>query len=115
MSYRPSRVAEAFREELMNMIQTDLKDPRIGFVTVTHVNVSRDLRHAVFFLTVMGDSKQKEETLKGLARAKGHIRSELGRRIRLRFLPEIVFELDPSIDASLKVSEILKKLEEEKE
>lgn len=114
MSYRPSRVAEAFREELMGMIQTDLKDPRIGFVTVTHVKVSRDLRHAIFFLTIMGDDKQKEETLEGLNRAKGYIRSELGKRIRLKFLPEIDFTLDTSIDESLKVSEILKRLNKER-
>lgn len=113
MGHRSSRVAEAFREEIMDIIQTDLKDPRIGFVTVTHVEVSADIRHAVFFLTIMGDTKQREETVAGLEQAKGHIRNELGKRVRLKFLPEIDFKIDTTIDQSLKISEILKKLNQE--
>lgn len=110
MSHRSDRVAEAFREEVMGMIQKTLKDPAIGFVTVTHVDVSPDLTHAVFLVTVLGDEEQQKASLAALNRAKGFIRTELGKRVRLKFLPEIRFERDKSIDESFKVSEIIKKL-----
>ena len=114
MSYRPGRVAEAFREEIMDMIQRDLKDPRIGFVTVTHVEVSPDLNHATVFISILGDEAKKDETLKAMERAKRHIRSELGKRVRLKFLPELEFVHDTTIEESFKVSEIIKKIHKER-
>ncbi|MFZ3063222.1 MAG: 30S ribosome-binding factor RbfA [Actinomycetota bacterium] len=114
MSYRPGRVAEAFREEIMDMIQRDLKDPRIGFVTVTHIEVSPDLNHATVFISILGDEAKKDETLKAMERAKRHIRSELGKRVRLKFLPELEFVHDTTIEESFKVSEIIKKIHKER-
>ncbi len=114
MSYRTGRVAEAFREEIMDMIQRDLKDPRIGFVTVTHVEVSSDLKHATVFMSILGDEAKKDETLRAMERAKGHIRSELSKRVRLKFLPELEFVHDTTIEESFKVSEIIKKIHKER-
>lgn len=114
MSYRLGRVAEAFKEEIMDIIQRDLKDPRIGFVTVTRVEISVDLKHAAVFLSILGDKVKKEETLKAMERAKGHIRTELGKRVRLKFLPELEFVYDMTIEDSFRVSEILKKIHKER-
>jgi ribosome-binding factor A len=114
VSYRLGRIAEAFKEEIMDMIQRDLKDPRIGFVTVTRVEVSPDLKHATVFISILGDEAKRDETLKAMERAKGHIRTELGKRVRLKFLPELEFVHDMAIEESLRVSEIIKKIHKER-
>jgi len=91
MSLRANRVGEQMKKELGDIIGRKIKDPRIGFVTVTDVNVSGDLQIAKVFISVLGDEEQRQNTLKGLAKAKGFIRSEIGQRIRLRKTPEVVF------------------------
>ena len=91
------RVAEQAKKELGDILRT-LKDPRIGFVTVTDVEVSNDLSHLKIFVSVYGDQEARQQSLEGLQAAKGLIRSELGRRIRLRMTPEIEFRLDTSLD-----------------
>ncbi len=115
MSQRADRVAEAFREEIMDIIQKSLKDPRIGLTTVTNVRVTNDLQHAVVYISVLGDSNDKKETLKRLIHAKGYIRSEMGKRVRLKFLPDIDFKLDNTVEEQMRVAEILHKLHEEEE
>ncbi|HBR34514.1 MAG TPA: 30S ribosome-binding factor RbfA, partial [Firmicutes bacterium] len=77
------------KEELGQILQKELKDPRIGFASITNVRVSRDLSHARVFVSVFGEKSQQETTMEGLERAKGFIRTELGKRIRLRHTPEI--------------------------
>lgn len=89
MKLRANRVGEQMKKELGDIISRKIKDPRIGFVTVTDVQVSGDLQIAKVYISVLGDEEQKENTLKGLAKAKGFIRSEIGQRIRLRKTPEI--------------------------
>lgn len=98
MSHRANRVGEQMKKELGDIIGRKIKDPRIGFVTVTDVQVTGDLQQAKVYITVLGGEAQREDTLKGLAKAKGFIRSEVGQRIRLRKTPEIIFEFDESID-----------------
>lgn len=115
MAHRPERLAEAIKQEISDIVRDELKDPRIGFVTITRVEVSTDLRHAKIYVSVFGEKKEQEDSIAALQRAKGFIRSELGRRIRLRHVPEINFILDQSIDRGSKVLELLSKVKDKGE
>ncbi|MGO4887736.1 30S ribosome-binding factor RbfA [Anaerobacillus sp. MEB173] len=110
---RASRVGEQMKKELGQILQQELKDPRIGFVTVTGVEVTGDLQQAKVFITVLGNDDEKENTLKGLAKATGFIRSEIGKRIRLRKTPEISFEFDESIAYGNRIETLLADLNEQ--
>ena len=110
MSHRANRVGEQMKKELGDIIGRKIKDPRIGFVTVTDVEVTGDLQQAKVYISVLGDEEQRENTLKGLAKAKGFIRTEIGHRIRLRKTPEIVFEWDESIDYGNRIDTLLHQL-----
>lgn len=107
---RANRVGEQMKKELGEIITRKLKDPRVGFVTVTDVEVTGDLQQAKIFISVLGDEKQKHDTLVGLAKAKGFIRSEIGQRIRLRKTPELVFEFDEALEYGNKIEGILRDL-----
>ena len=109
---RTDRVAEEFREILAEEIQR-LKDPRIGFVTVTGVQVTRDLRRAWVSYTVLGDEKQQRATAAGLRSAGPHLRRALGRQVRLKTLPELEFQVDQTIAQHQRIEEIIEKLHEE--
>ena len=110
-SYRTGQVAGQIQREIMEIIQRELKDPRIGFVSITEVRMSPDLRHAHVRLSVLGDEKDQQATLDGLTSARGLIRHELGRRLQnLKFSPELVFEIDPSIEYSVRISKQLREL-----
>ena len=113
MANRSNRVAEQMKKELGEIIARKLKDPRIGFVTVTDVEVTGDLQQATVFITVLGDDKTRRETLKGLVQAKGFMRTEIGQRIRLRKTPELMFELDKSFDYGNKIDNLLKQIKTE--
>ncbi len=112
MSLRTDRVAEAIREELMTIIQRELKDPGIGVTSITHVEVSGDLRHASVLFSVLGDEEERNRTLEALERAKKFIRSELGKRVKLRFTPELAFKLDESLEERLRIAKILDEIKE---
>jgi ribosome-binding factor A len=112
-SPRPERVADAIQVELADILHRRLKDPRQGFLTVTGVDVSRDLRRARVFISALSEG-ELEEGLDTLDRAKGFIRTELGRRIRLRFTPELEFRPDRSTEHGLRVQTLLRDLEEGK-
>lgn len=98
------------KKELSDIIGRKLKDPRVGFVTVTDVEVTGDLQQAKVYLTVLGDEEQKKDTLDGLEKAKGFIRSEVGKRIRLRKTPELIFEIDESIEYGNRIETLIKKI-----
>jgi len=115
MSMRMLKINSLMKRELSQIIQQEVKDPRIGFVTVTGVEVSADLRHAKVFCSVMGDKKKREETMKGLNSAKGYIQVELGHRIKIKFMPELFFKLDESLDHAIHIQEVLNKIHEEDE
>ncbi|MCR8630767.1 MULTISPECIES: 30S ribosome-binding factor RbfA [Paenibacillus] len=104
---RVGRVGEQIKKELSQIIQSEMKDPRIGFITVTGVDLTNDLSQAKIFLSVLGTDEQKEETLKALGRGSGFIRSEIGKRIRLRKIPELLFRFDASIDYGTKIERLL--------
>jgi ribosome-binding factor A len=110
---RVGRVGEQIKKELSQIVQSELKDPRIGFLTVTGVEITNDLSIAKVFLSVMGTDEQKEATLKALSSGSGYIRSELGKRIRLRKIPELQFKFDASIDYGSKIDIILHQLGKE--
>ncbi|KAF0820417.1 MULTISPECIES: 30S ribosome-binding factor RbfA [unclassified Cytobacillus] len=113
MSLRANRVGEQMKKELGEIISRKIKDPRVGFVTVTDVQVTGDLQQATVFISVLGDEEQRENTLRGLAKAKGFIRSEIGQRIRLRKTPEILFEFDESIDYGNRIESLLHQIQDE--
>ena len=113
MTMRANRVAEQMKKELGEIIGQKLKDPRIGFVTVTDVEVAGDLQHATIYISVLGHEKEKEDTLKGLNQAKGFIRTEISQRIKLRITPEIKFEFDSSVAYGTRIESLLKQVKNE--
>ncbi|OEH92316.1 30S ribosome-binding factor RbfA [Bacillus solimangrovi] len=104
---RSTRVAEQMKKELGDILSRKIKDPRVGFVTVTDVRVTGDLQQAKVYITVLGTEEQKQDTLKGLTKANGFIRSEIGKRIRLRKTPEILFEFDETIERGNRIEHLL--------
>ncbi len=100
------------KEEIADILMRKIKDPRIGFVTVTDVEVSDDLRNAKVFVSIYGE--EKEKTLKGLDSAAPFIRSELGKRMRMRFVPELLFRFDATVERSAHIMELLRAIEEER-
>lgn len=110
MNMRAERVGEQMKQEIMNIANNKVKDPRIGFLTITDVQLTNDLSIATVFLTVLGNKKQKEDTFKGLEKAKGFIKSELGSRMRLRIVPDLNFEYDESIDYGNKIERMIQDL-----
>lgn len=112
---RTGRVSEQIKKELSVMIQTELKDPRIGFVTITGVEVTSDLSQAKVYLSVFGDEDAKQASLKGLDKANGFLRTELGKRIRLRHTPELIFKIDESIAYGSRIEKILGEISHEEE
>ncbi|SFA41653.1 ribosome-binding factor A [Parageobacillus thermantarcticus] len=115
MNLRATRVGEQMKKELSDIIGRKLKDPRIGFVTVTDVRVTGDLQQAKVYISVFGDEEQRQNTLKGLEKAKGFIRSEIGQRIRLRKTPEIFFEIDESIEYGNRIEQLIRQISAERE
>ena len=110
---RADRVAEAIREEVATFLANDAKDPRItGLVTVTGAEVTRDLRHAKVFVSVMGTDAERKETFEGLASVATHLRSRVGRALRLRLAPEITFKPDESIARATRIEDLLARIKE---
>lgn len=105
---RSQRISELLHHEVSRMVQFELKDPRIGFVTVTGVDVTSDLQHAKIFFTVMGEAAARSKTCTGLEKSVPYIRRELGRRLHLRTIPEISFHYDTSIEYGIRIESLLK-------
>lgn len=111
--HRMERLAGQIRDDVAEMVAGELKDPRIGLVTVTGVELSADLRHARVLVSVLGDEQARHQTLEGLSSAIGYVRRELGRRLGLRHTPQLVFILDRGPERQMKVESLLEKLKEE--
>lgn len=110
---RSERVSEEVKRIVSHIINNDLKDPRLeGFITVTKVEVPRDLRHAKIFISVYGDETKKNQALDGLKNASGFIRKELAGKIRMRYVPEISFKIDESIEYSLQINKLLEQIKQ---
>ena len=110
---RVEKLQELMKQEISDIIFNELKDPRIGFVTVTSVVCTEDLREAKIYVSVMGDEKKARDTLHGLNSSLGFVRREVGRRIRLRFTPEISFALDTSLNYSDHIQRLLHEIHED--
>ena len=113
MSDRLKRVEEAIREEVAGILQRELKDPRIGFVTITRVQVSADLQHATVYFSMLESGKKAAETEAGLKSAQGFVRKLLGERLRIRVTPEVNFRMDSSSEESIRISKLLGDLRKE--
>ena len=104
---RMRRVNEAMREVLSAAIAQELKDPRVGFVTVTGVSTSPDLRHARVYVSVLGDDPVREETLDGLRSAHGFLQRRVASELRLKHTPTLAFEYDDTVDRGMRISRLL--------
>lgn len=111
--HRQEKLGELIAVELSELLRTRVKDPRVGFASITHVEVSGDLRHAKIFVSVMGSAEEQVATMKGLKHATGFLRHELASRLVLRFMPELAFKLDTSIAEGAHILELLLKVEQE--
>jgi ribosome-binding factor A len=107
---RSERLGELILAEIYDLITREIKDPRIGFVTFTRVEMSNDLRHAKVFVSIIGAELEKARTLQGLSSATGYIRRRLGRALHLRYTPEIAFLVDESLAHGAKIAQILRQL-----
>ncbi len=113
MSRRTGRVGDLIRAELSDLLLRHVRDPRVRLVSVTDVEVSPDLRHAVVKVSVLGEEEQRLETVEALRHARGYLRTELARRLRMmRVTPELIFELDRGAEYSQRISEILESLDD---
>jgi ribosome-binding factor A len=110
---RAERVSDQMKQEIADILMRKIKDPRIGFVTVTEVEVADDLRNAKVFVSVYGS--EKAATLKGLESASPFIRSELGKRMRMKFIPELLFRYDDSVERGAHINELLHEIQEKEE
>ncbi|HWL65140.1 MAG TPA: 30S ribosome-binding factor RbfA [Actinomycetota bacterium] len=114
MTQRMEKVQKRAKQVLGEAIQ-DLKDPRIGFATITAVRVTPDLRHARVLVSVLGTEDEQTATMKGLESAGSHLRTELGRHIRMKYLPELTFELDTRAAEAQRLEILLKKVHDAEE
>ena len=112
---RAQRVGDLIKEEISRIIQYELKDPGIGFVTLTQAKLSDDLRHARIFYSVLGDEEAKKESSLALGRACGFIQREIGRRLRLKYTPEICFLFDPSVEYGAHIETLIEKIHQSEE
>ena len=113
-SHRTERVADLIRQELAQLLEREVKDPRVGFVTVTGVEVTRDLRTARVAVTILGDEKKKKASLTGLAAAQGFLRHELAQRLGMRYTPALEFHIDESLESEQRIEELLRQIREKK-
>ena len=108
---RAERVGESVREVIAEMLLRDIKDPRIGMITLTTVELTDDLKHAKVYFSCVGDEAARQRSLAGLRSAAGYIRAQVTRRLKLRFAPEMTFHFDPSLAEAERLAELLKDTE----
>ena len=109
--HRQEKLGELFAAELSDLLRTRVKDPRVGFASITHVEVSGDYRHAKIYVSVLGSEEERVNTMKALHHATGFLRHELASRVVLRYMPELVFKLDKSIEQGSRILELIRESE----
>lgn len=116
-SNRPIRIAESIKREVGSLLLKEIKDIRVkdSLVSVVDVQITNDLRHVTLFFSIMGDSDKKKSVMAGLESAKGFIRSEIGKRINIRFTPEVHLKLDESLEKGAKILDLMNKIKREEE
>jgi ribosome-binding factor A len=110
---RADRVSELLKHEVSEIVRRDVKDPAVGEVTITRVQMTDDLKMATVSFGVLDRTEEAEQVTESLQRAAGHIQRLLGKRLRLRFIPKLTFQFDRNLDYSLKISKILQEIDEE--
>ncbi len=113
MTRRTEQVGDLIKEELSQLLEREVKDPQVGFVTLTGVEVSADLRNARVYFSVLGDEPAVAASLAALERAKGFLRRELSHRLTIRYVPELQFVLDRSIERGQHIADLLRQVREE--
>lgn len=113
-SRRMHRVDELLKEEIARVIRRDVADPRVGFATVMDVETSPDLRHARVYVSVLGEEDRKAETIEALRRASGFVRARVGDAVTLKYLPELRFELDRTLERAARIDELIDEVREER-
>jgi ribosome-binding factor A len=113
MGIRLERVQGQLRKEISKILQEDLKDPRIGFVTVTRIDLTPDLRYAKVYFSILGDEQNKELSIEGIQSAAGYIRKLIGDRLKLKYVPELSFKLDKSIEYGIDLEKTFERLRNE--
>ncbi|GLV59399.1 ribosome-binding factor A [Dictyobacter sp. S3.2.2.5] len=112
-THRQEKLGELMTADLSELIRTRLKDPRVGFASITRVEVSGDLRHAKVFVSVMGTPEDQKATMQGLKNASGFLRHEMASRLTLRYMPELSFKLDTSIEEGARILSLINQVEQE--
>jgi len=115
MGMRSERVQRQLKKEISLILQEDLRDPRIGFVTLTRIDLTGDLRYAKVYFSVLGDEAAKQSSTEGIQSAVGYIRRLIGERLKLKYVPEISFKLDKSIEYSINLEKTFERLKNERE
>ena len=113
MGIRSDRVEGQLRKEISKILQEDIKDPRIGFVTITRIDLTKNLRYARIYFSILGDDDAKEESLKGIKSSIGYIRKLIAERMNLRYVPELYFKLDNSIEYSINLEKTFERIKHE--
>jgi ribosome-binding factor A len=113
MRHRQEQLGTAIAHELSDVIRSRMQDPRIGFASVTNVELSADLRHAKVFISVMGSPEEQEDTMRALKHGAGFLRHELAQRLSIRYTPELSFRLDESIAHGARVVQLLHEIDAE--
>jgi ribosome-binding factor A len=107
MQHRDKRVADAIKETVAKIVLNEIADPKVGFVTVTRCHVTRDLRNATVFFSIMGSKEQQREAFAHLEHARSYVRRLVGQRVKLRYLPELRFAIDDVLVQEMRISEII--------
>jgi ribosome-binding factor A len=111
--HRQEKLGELMASDLSELIRTRVKDPRVGFASITRVEVSGDLRHAKVLVSVMGTPEEQAETMQGLKNASGYLRHEMASRLTLRYMPDLSFKLDASIEEGARILGLISRVTEE--
>jgi ribosome-binding factor A len=113
--HRQEKLGELIAVEISDLLRNRVKDPRVGFASITRVEVSGDFRHARIFVSVMGDPQEQQATMRALKHASGFLRHELATRLTLRYVPELDFRLDKSIEKGAQVLDLIRQVEQEEQ
>ncbi len=113
MRYRKERIQDFIRQEVSDIIQKEIKDPGLGFITIIDVKMTEDLKYAKIYYSVFGTDEEREKTVQALRRARGYIKHLLGKRISLRYMPDISFLLDTEEERARRVDELIEKVKKE--
>ncbi len=110
MSHRSEKLAESVKKEMSSLLNQNVRDPRLKMITVTSAEVSGDLRYVKVYISVLGDEAEEKRALTALDKAKGFFRSELSKKIRVRYMPELLFKIDHSIQSGTRIMELLREV-----